>query len=168
MPTPSKLQDRVLVEQTNLVHRMSQGLGEMPLFLVQHAGVRDVLYGYIGTEDYTLAPLIRPGASVQIDPHQNKVVKNAGAERIRPSRLLCRASRQSPRLQLVRLRRKPLTPCLGPHVAGAHPVASLSSGCRDRRTGSRDCDADCGAAHRCFGHAFSTVRNSRALYQSGG
>ena len=78
MPTPSKLQDRVLVEQTNLVHRMSQGLGEMPLFLVQHAGVRDVLYGYIGTEDYTLAPLIRPGASVQIDPHQNKVVKNAG------------------------------------------------------------------------------------------
>jgi len=78
VPTPSKLQDRVLVEQTNLVHRMSQGLGEMPLFLVQHAGVRDVLYGYIGTEDYTLAPLIRPGASVQIDPHQNKVVKNAG------------------------------------------------------------------------------------------
>ena len=78
MTTPSKLQDRVLVEQTNLVHRMFQGLGEMPLFLVQHAGVRDVLYGYVGTEDYTLDPLIRPGAFVQIDPHQNKVVKNAG------------------------------------------------------------------------------------------
>lgn len=78
VPTSLKLQDKVLLEQTNLVHRMFQGLGEMPLFLVQHAGVRDVLYGYVGTEDYTLDPLIRPGAFVQIDPHQNKVVKNAG------------------------------------------------------------------------------------------
>jgi hypothetical protein len=32
----------------------------------------------VGTEDYTLDPLIRPGAFVQIDPHQNKVVKNEG------------------------------------------------------------------------------------------
>ena len=50
-------------------------LGEMPFFLAQHAGTRDVLYGYVGTEDYTLDPLIRPGAFVQIDPHQNKVIK---------------------------------------------------------------------------------------------
>jgi hypothetical protein len=78
VPTSLKLQDKVLLEQTNLVHRMFQGLGEMPLFLVQHAGVRDVLYGYVGTEDYTLDPLIRPGAFVQIDPHQSKVVKNVG------------------------------------------------------------------------------------------
>ena len=72
------------------------------------------------------------------------------------------------RLQLVRPRREPLTACPVPHVAGAHPVASLSSGCRDRRTRHRDCDADCGAAHRGFGHEFSTVRNSRAIQQSGG
>ena len=46
VPTSLKLQDKedkVLLEQTNLVHRMFQGLGEMPLFLVHHAGVRDVL-----------------------------------------------------------------------------------------------------------------------------
>lgn len=168
MPTPLKLQDKVLLEQTNLVHRMFQGLGEMPLFLVQHAGVRDVLYGYVGTEDYTLAPLIRPGAFVQIDPHQNKVVKNAGPSEydrpvyfveLRDNRYACSwCDYEGSRLLLVP----------APHVAGAHPVASLSSGCRDRRTGYRDCDADCGAAHRCFGHAFSTVRNSRALHQSGG
>src|SRR5260370_15551343 len=75
VPTSLKLQDKVLLEQTNLVHRMFQGLGEMPLFLVQHAGVRDVLYGYVGTEDYTLDPLIRPGTFVQIDPHHNNVTK---------------------------------------------------------------------------------------------
>jgi transcriptional regulator with XRE-family HTH domain len=75
VPTSLKLQNKVLLERTNLVRRMFQDLGEMPLFLEQQAGVRDVLYGYVGTEDYTLDPLIRPGAFVQIDPHQNKVTK---------------------------------------------------------------------------------------------
>ncbi|HZQ21526.1 MAG TPA: helix-turn-helix transcriptional regulator [Terriglobales bacterium] len=70
-----KLPDKVLLERTSLVHRMFQGLGEMPLFLAQQAGASDVLYGYVGTEDHTLDPLIRPGAFVQIDPHQNRVVK---------------------------------------------------------------------------------------------
>jgi hypothetical protein len=75
VPTSLKLGEKVLLERTNLVRRMFQGLGEMPLFLEQQAGARDVLYGYVGTEDYTLDPLIRPGAFVQIDPHQNKVTK---------------------------------------------------------------------------------------------
>lgn len=70
-----KLRDNIVLEKTNLVHRMFQGLGEMPFFLAQHAGARHVLYGYVGTEDYTLDPLIRPGAFVQIDPRQTKVVK---------------------------------------------------------------------------------------------
>jgi len=63
------------LEKTNLVHRMFQGLGEMPFFLLQQAGPQEVLYGYVGTDDYTLDPLIRPGAFVQIDPQQNKVTK---------------------------------------------------------------------------------------------
>jgi transcriptional regulator with XRE-family HTH domain len=70
-----KFRDDIVLEKTNLVHRMFQGLGEMPFFLAQHAGARHVLYGYVGTEDYTLDPLIRPGAFVQIDPRQNRVVK---------------------------------------------------------------------------------------------
>ena len=63
------------LEQTNLVDRMFLGLGEMPFFLLQHAGPQEVLYGYVGTDDYTLDPIIRPGAFVQIDPEQNKVVR---------------------------------------------------------------------------------------------
>lgn len=70
-----KLPVKLALEQTNLVHRMFQGLGEMPLFLLQQAGPQDVLYGYVGTDDYTLDPIIRPGAFVQIDPQQNKVTK---------------------------------------------------------------------------------------------
>jgi transcriptional regulator with XRE-family HTH domain len=62
------------LQQTNLVRRI-QGLGEMPFFLLQQAGPQEVLYGYVGTDDYTLDPIIRPGAFVQIDPEQNKVIR---------------------------------------------------------------------------------------------
>jgi len=61
--------------ETDLVYRMFQRLGDMPLFLAHQAGADNVLYGYVGTDDYTLDPIIRPGAFVQIDPHQNRVIK---------------------------------------------------------------------------------------------
>jgi hypothetical protein len=77
-PTQSSLMSKIhsqVPDQTNLVHRMFQGLNEMALFLVQQAGTPDVLYGYVGSSDYTLDPIIRPGAFVQIDPHQNRVIR---------------------------------------------------------------------------------------------
>jgi transcriptional regulator with XRE-family HTH domain len=70
-----QLPPKLPLQQTNLVHRIFQGLGEMPFFLLQQAGTQEVLYGYVGTNDYTLDPIIRPGAFVQIDPEQNKVIR---------------------------------------------------------------------------------------------
>jgi len=85
VPAALDLPDKSMLGRTNLVHRMFQGLGEMPFFLAQHAESRDVLYGYVGTEDYTLDPIIRPGAFVQIDPNQNKVIKGTWpSEHYRP------------------------------------------------------------------------------------
>ncbi len=72
---PLKLRSALALERTNLFHRMVESLGEMSLFLLQQAGQRDLLYGYVGTEDYTLDPLIRPGSLVQIDPLQTKIIK---------------------------------------------------------------------------------------------
>ena len=77
-PTQSSLMSKIpnqVLDQTNLVHRMFHGLSEMALFLVQQAATPDVLYGYVETKDYTLDPIIRPGAFVQIDPYQNKVIR---------------------------------------------------------------------------------------------
>ena len=48
---------------------------QAPLVFLSLAFFQEVLYGYVGTDDYTLDPLIRPGAFVQIDPHQNKVIR---------------------------------------------------------------------------------------------
>jgi transcriptional regulator with XRE-family HTH domain len=74
--TSSQLSLKLPLERTNLVQRIFQDLGEMTLFLAQQAGPQDLLYGYVGTDDYTLDPIIRPGAFVQIDPQQNKVTKD--------------------------------------------------------------------------------------------
>ena len=55
---------------------------------------QEVLYGYVGTDDYTLDPIIRPGAFVQIDPEQNKVIPRYLAERTRTPGLFCGIARQ--------------------------------------------------------------------------
>lgn len=55
------------VERTNLLSRMVEIWGEVPVNLIRHLDVRNNLYGYIGLRDFTLYPLLRPGSFVQID-----------------------------------------------------------------------------------------------------
>ena len=71
--TPLDLRAKVRFEETNLVSRMFQRWGEVPVGILQQLDLRNSVYGYIGNEDYTLYPLIRPGSFVQIDSHQRKI-----------------------------------------------------------------------------------------------
>jgi len=81
----SKLLVKTPAEQTNLFRPTFQALGEMALFLTQQAGLQNVFYGHVGADDYTLDPIIRPGAFVQIDPRQNKVIRGVwSSEHERP------------------------------------------------------------------------------------
>jgi hypothetical protein len=48
---------------------------EADLFPEGHTG--PAVYGYVGTKDFTLSPLIRPGSFVQIDSSQRKI-ENSG------------------------------------------------------------------------------------------
>jgi hypothetical protein len=41
--------------------------------LLQHLDLHKSVYGYIGLEDFTLYPLIRPGSLVEIDGGQRKI-----------------------------------------------------------------------------------------------
>jgi transcriptional regulator with XRE-family HTH domain len=61
------------LDNTNLISRMVELWGEVPIALIQHLDVRHSQYGYIGLEDLTLYPLLRPGSFVQIDPHVRKI-----------------------------------------------------------------------------------------------
>ncbi len=60
-------------EKTNLLSRMVEIWGEVPISLIQHLDIRHSQYGYIGLKDFTLYPLLRPGSFVQIDQRVNRV-----------------------------------------------------------------------------------------------
>lgn len=62
-------------DRTNLMSRMVEIWGEVPIAMIQQMDFRNTSYGYIGLEDYTLYPLLRPGSFVQIDPRQKKIQK---------------------------------------------------------------------------------------------
>jgi transcriptional regulator with XRE-family HTH domain len=70
---PVELRENVQLARTNLVSRMFEAWGEIPIALLQQLNLRQCLCGYIGLEDYTLYPLIRPGSFVEIDARQRKV-----------------------------------------------------------------------------------------------
>ena len=60
-------------DKTNLLSRMVEIWGEVPISLIQHLDLRHSQYGYIGLRDYTLYPLLRPGSFVQIDDRVNRI-----------------------------------------------------------------------------------------------
>jgi hypothetical protein len=70
---PLELRTNVELTKTNLVSRMFEAWGEVPVSLLRQMDLQHCLCGYIGLEDYTLYPLVRPGSFVEIDERQNKV-----------------------------------------------------------------------------------------------
>jgi transcriptional regulator with XRE-family HTH domain len=61
------------IDNTNLLNRMVETWGEVPISLIQALDLRHSLYGYVGLQDFTLHPLLRPGSFVQIDQRVRKI-----------------------------------------------------------------------------------------------
>jgi transcriptional regulator with XRE-family HTH domain len=73
------------VEETNLLSRMVQTWGEVPVSLIQSLNIQRGLYGYIGLNDFMMYPLLRPGSFVFIDDNSRDVVHEQwGSELERP------------------------------------------------------------------------------------
>jgi transcriptional regulator with XRE-family HTH domain len=70
---PVEVREHVHFEKTNLVRRMFREWDDVPVGLLRQMDLENSLYGYIGLNDYTLYPLIRPGSFVEIDALQNRV-----------------------------------------------------------------------------------------------
>jgi hypothetical protein len=70
---PVELRKGVELTRTSLVSRMFQTYAQIPLDLLQQLVPERCLCGYIGLADYTLDPIIRPGAVVAIDTGQHKI-----------------------------------------------------------------------------------------------
>lgn len=63
------------VDETNLLVGIVDIWGDVPVPLLRRLGLRRSLYGYIGTKDRTMSPLLPPGTFVQIDAKQTQVKK---------------------------------------------------------------------------------------------
>jgi len=60
-------------ESTTLIVRMIQRWGTAPMAMLKNFLDRKYTYGYIGSRDWTMYPLILPGAFVQIDESKRRV-----------------------------------------------------------------------------------------------
>jgi len=58
---------------TQFMNQVVEAWGEIPLALLERLNPRRRLYGYIGIEDRTMYPLLRPGSFVVIDDEQAEV-----------------------------------------------------------------------------------------------
>jgi transcriptional regulator with XRE-family HTH domain len=65
------------LEKTNLLTRLVDIWGDVPIPLLRRLDLRRSLYGYIGTKDKTMSPLLPPGTFVQIDAKQPHVKKGS-------------------------------------------------------------------------------------------
>jgi transcriptional regulator with XRE-family HTH domain len=69
------LPDAMRIEETNILSGIADIWGSVPVPLLRRFGLWQSLYGYIGTEDKSMAPLLPPGSFVQIDAKQNRIRK---------------------------------------------------------------------------------------------
>ena len=61
-------------ETTQLIDRVVQTWGELPVALLTKLNLRKYICGYVGLQDRTMSPLLRPGSFVMIDGKQRRVV----------------------------------------------------------------------------------------------
>jgi transcriptional regulator with XRE-family HTH domain len=60
-------------EKTTYLSRMIQRWGKMPLMLLNGLDIRSRRYALIGTEDWSMHPLIQPGSLVMVDESKRKI-----------------------------------------------------------------------------------------------
>ena len=70
---PVKLDPGFDFRMTTNLGRMIESWGLVPLQYLQELAKRKYTYGYVGSEDYTMSPLILPGSFIQIDEDRSRV-----------------------------------------------------------------------------------------------
>lgn len=70
---PMKLDPSFDLRKTTNIGRMIEQWGIVPLAELQKLPLENFTYGYIGTDDFTMYPLLMPGSFVQVDEKKNEV-----------------------------------------------------------------------------------------------
>jgi transcriptional regulator with XRE-family HTH domain len=73
---PIRLDPSFVLQKTTNLGRMIEKWGSVPLtYLSSLVADERYTYGYIGTEDFTMYPILPPGSFVQVDESKNKVTE---------------------------------------------------------------------------------------------
>jgi transcriptional regulator with XRE-family HTH domain len=70
---PLQARETLHLDRTNLLSKLVEIWGEVPVRLLQHLDLRNGVYGLVGISDKRMYPIIRPGSIVQIDQNQRKI-----------------------------------------------------------------------------------------------
>ena len=70
---PLSAAENLRLDRTHLLSRLAEVWGDIPIRLIQHLDLRNGVYGFVGTSDHTMYPIIRPGSIVQIDQSQRSI-----------------------------------------------------------------------------------------------
>jgi transcriptional regulator with XRE-family HTH domain len=76
---PISLDPGIDLRRTTYLSRMIQRWGKLPLMLLNGMDLKSQRYGFVGTEDWSMYPLLQPGSLVVIDETRRKVADNAWA-----------------------------------------------------------------------------------------
>lgn len=76
IPLPLSLDPGVDLRKTTYLSRMIQRWGKLPVLLLNRLDVKNHRYAYIGTEDWTMYPILQPGCLVMIDEARRKIVNS--------------------------------------------------------------------------------------------
>lgn len=73
VPVPVRIDPSFSWDTTQLLNRMISQWGRVPAVLLQDLNPRKEVFGYIGLSDFTMYPILRPGALVLIDGSKHRV-----------------------------------------------------------------------------------------------
>ena len=73
---PVKLDPGFDLRETSDLGRMVQQWGAVPFSLLGHLASQNYTYAFIGSEDFTMYPILQPGSFVQVDESKRAVVEH--------------------------------------------------------------------------------------------
>lgn len=71
---PLTLDPGIDLNKTTFLSRFIQGWGVLPLMMLNGIEPRNYVYACLGTEDYFMFPILRPGSLLLIDENRRKIV----------------------------------------------------------------------------------------------
>jgi transcriptional regulator with XRE-family HTH domain len=76
---PLALDPGIDLRRTTFLSRMIQRWGRLPLSLLSNLDLKNYRYAFVGSEDWTMYPLIQPGSLILIDDAHRKIVNTGWA-----------------------------------------------------------------------------------------